>query len=694
MAKRVLPYALSVAAIIALALLLAGVAWLLQITRIETYWLIFVLAIGGLAWRYGRGPALLAAAVTLVLTDYYFVGQPRTFDVPDVSEGVREITGVLASLGVIEFVYLSRRRAVLTEKRKDLLQDVSPQILQSLDADAILNTVADATLRVIDYQHFRLYRWDERAERLILVKSIARATPYAQIDWQNITFAIGEGITGLAAQSREPVLVPDASRDSRMIYPPGTKPLEESVLSVPMITRDRIFGVLTLARLGIASLSVDDVRLMEAIAAQTALALANAEQYSEAEQTIRVLAMIESLKAGENAGSDQEVDRRIIQGLVEFSQAEVATLRVLGDDGGYHLVGTHGCELLQEAKLPLTESLSSLDLSWLADPKLGVYVAEPDQDDTMARWARSTAEMAGVKTAVFLPLRTGQRMIGVAALGWRRPRWLRAEQLGSLQLLAAQSAITIDARQALEREHRRAESLAQLERARREFMQIASHELRTPLTVIRGYASMLEEGSLGQLPPPAQQALKTLLDKSTEMRAQVERMLLLARLEDGAAPPQMTRLDLRQVVKDAVGRVRPQVDLKEGEVDLALAEEPLPVMGDAERLGTAVDNLLQNAVKFTPGAPHIEVTGSRTNGRITVVVRDNGVGIPEQARGQLFEKFFRVTDPQLRNVAGTGIGLYLVRQVVEGHGGQVRVESRPGAGSAFEIELPAAPQPE
>ena len=286
-------------------------------------------------------------------------------------------------------------------------------------------------------------------------------------------------------------------------------------------------------------------------------------------------------------------------------------------------------------------------------------------------------------------MRAGQRLIGIAGLHWRRPRWFRAEQLGRLQLLAAQAAIALETREALERERGRAEALAELERARREFMQIASHELRTPLTVIRGYASMLEDGSLGQVPPAARQALKTLLDKSTEMRAQIERMLLLARLEDGASPPQLSPIDLRSVVRDSINRVRPQVDLKQGAVDVALADEPLPVLGDSERLATAVDNLLQNAVKFSSGPPRIEVTGDRHNGRVTLVVRDHGVGIPETARRRLFEKFYRVNDPQLQNVAGTGIGLYLVRQVVEGHGGQVTVDSQPGEGASFRIELPA-----
>ena len=234
------------------------------------------------------------------------------------------------------------------------------------------------------------------------------------------------------------------------------------------------------------------------------------------------------------------------------------------------------------------------------------------------------------------------------------------------------------------------EALAELEHERREFMQIASHELRTPLTVIRGYASLLEDGSLGSMPPMAQQALHTLMDKSSEMRVQVERMLLLARLEDGAAAPRMTKLDLRKVVNGALDRVDPQLRLRKGRLAVKLADAPLMVMGDSEQLASALDNLLQNAVKFSPGPPEIEVVGDRQDGRVRVVVRDHGVGIAREARSRLFEKFYRVSNPQLQNAAGTGIGLYLVRQVVEGLGGRVEVESQPGQGSAFEIELPVA----
>ena len=689
MVRRGLSYLAAVGAVFAVAAALGLAAWALRIDRVETYLLIFVLLAGGIAWRLGRGPAVAATVAFALVSDYFFL-QPRFgFGGWTSSDAVRLLTGVLAAAAVIQFVHVSRGRQILLEKRKELLQAVSPRITQSLNADEVLNMVAEATLRVIDYQHFRLYRWDESAERLVLVKSVARAAPYASVDWYTVTLGLGEGITGVAAKTRRSLLVPDASQDPRMVYPAGTTPIEESVLSVPMVTQDRLFGVLTLARIGAASLRVEDLPVMESIAAQTALALANAEQYAEAEQTIKALTTIEALQSTDGVVPATEIEGRILQGFLDLSQADLATLRVLRGDGRYHLAASGG-RFRPSDGAPADEPLTAAQVAWLADPKVPADIVDPRSDQKLPEWARRVRELAGVSASVYLPMRAGQRFVGFVGLDWRRPRWLRPEQLGRLQLLAAQAAIALDTRQALERERSRVEALAELEHERREFMQIASHELRTPLTVIRGYASLLEDGSLGSMPPMAQQALHTLMDKSSEMRVQVERMLLLARLEDGAAAPRMTKLDLRKVVNGALDRVDPQLRLRKGRLAVKLADAPLMVMGDSEQLASALDNLLQNAVKFSPGPPEIEVVGDRQDGRVRVVVRDHGVGIAREARSRLFEKFYRVSNPQLQNAAGTGIGLYLVRQVVEGLGGRVEVESQPGQGSAFEIELPVA----
>src|SRR2546421_1655168 len=219
MMGRALPYLAAIAAVGVASLGLGGLAWVLGIPRVETFLLIFVLLVGVIAWRLGRGPAVAATAAAAVIADYFFMTPAGTFALRTTSDVVRLITGVLAAAAVIQFVSISRRRQLLLQRRKELLQDVSPRIVQSLDAEEVLNTVAEATLRVIDYQHFRLYRWDESSGLLILVKSVARAEAYEQIDWHSVRLSIGEGITGTAAQSRRSLLIPDASQDPRMVYP-------------------------------------------------------------------------------------------------------------------------------------------------------------------------------------------------------------------------------------------------------------------------------------------------------------------------------------------------------------------------------------------------------------------------------------------------------------------------------------------
>ncbi len=684
-----LPYALAVISIPIATLLLGLTALLLHLSRIETYPLVYLSFIALVAWRFGRGPALAATVTAALAMDSVMVPPDFTVGWHSANDMIRLVTGVIAAVVIVQIIQATRTSRSLLAKRKDLLQEVSPRIVQSLDVEEILGTVADQTKRVIDYQHFRLYRWEESTEQLVLVKAVARADPYAGVDWSSVTLALGEGITGTAAMTRKPILVPDARRDPRIVYPPGVAPLEESMLSVPMVTRDRLFGVLSLGRLGVRSLTRDDLRLMESIGAQTALALANAEQYSEAEQTIHALAAIEAIQPSTTSLSEAEVDQRITSSFLELSQADMATLRILRADGRYHVGAVEG-EVETSPEAPMQATLGPADVAWLLDGRMAAYVTDTQTDPRLPGWAQESARRSGVRASVYLPLRAGQHVLGFVGLHWRRPRWLRPEQLGRFQLVAAQAAITLDTRRALEQERGRAEALAELERARREFMQIASHELRTPLTVIRGYASLLEDGSLGVMPEKAQQALRTLMDKSTEMRVQVERMLLLARLEDGATPPPMHPLDLRLVIQDSIDRVRPQVELKGGKLVGRLDDEPLTVTGDPERLTTAVDNLLQNAVKFSAAPPRIEIVADRQDGQVRLVVHDEGVGIAPEALGRLFEKFYRVNDPRLRNVAGTGIGLYLVRQVIEGHGGQVEVKSAVGAGTTFTLRLPLA----
>jgi K+-sensing histidine kinase KdpD len=689
-ATTTLAYVLSAIAVV----VLTGVLVLLgSAVGVQVYALVYVLLVGLLAWRYGRGPALLAASLAVVFSGIAFVAPP--FNLSNARDMVQLVLLLVASLAVIQVIHLERASRTLLEAREAslgtrlrLLEEVSRRIVQNLNADEIVRTVAEQTLRVIDYNHFRFYRYDEVADHLVLAKTVARSAPYNKFDWENLAVPMGTGITGIAAKTRTPILVADASRDPRMFYPPGAERLVESVMAVPIVAGERLFGVLSLARLGAESLTAEDRSLVETISAQTALALANAEQYTAAEDTIAALSAIEALEtpAGDGAGGD--LHQRIVTTLIGLSRADAGGLRLRdARDHRYHMVGSGPPE--SGVRPPRQQPLDEGEARWLSESRAPYHVLNPQTDPRLPRWAREGAEAAAVQTSVFLPLRSQNDLLGWAVLHWKRQVHLEPEALRRLKLVAAQAAITLQSAQTIQEERTRAGALAQLERMRREFMQIASHELRTPLSVIRGYASLLNDGSLGPVTTQAERALGILSEKATEMGAQVERMLFLARLEDNQATYAIDELDLVALVEEAIARVRAQVDLRAGTIEAVLPSGRVLIRGDAERLGMALDNLLENAAKFSIDSPHIEVRLTTSDGDAELVVQDNGIGIPQQAIPHLFEKFYRVDDPQLR-VGGTGIGLYLVRQVVDAHRGRISVESQPQRGTAFHITLPLA----
>jgi signal transduction histidine kinase/putative methionine-R-sulfoxide reductase with GAF domain len=680
-------YGVSVAAILVVtaAILLMGMA-----VRVQAFSVVYVLLVGLIAWRYGRGPALAAGILAVAVSALLFT--PNLF-AATASDLVRLVVLLAAALAVAQVIHLQRsswrnleaREAALAGRLR-LLEEISRRIVESLNAEDIVRTVAEQAQRVIDYHHFRFYRYDEAGERLILATSVARAAPYDAFSWENVAVPLGSGITGLVARTRMPILVPDASRDPRMFYPPGTERLVEAVLAVPMVAGDRFYGVLSLARLGAGSLTSDDQSLMEAIGAQAALALANAERFETAEQTIAALAAIESLETPATDAAAHDLHQRITTTLVGLAHADAGGLRLRDSrDQRYYLV--EAGPPLSGVPPPRADPVSQRDAAWLSESRAPSFMTNPQSDSRLPSWAREAAAAAGVQTTVFLPLRSQDGLLGWVALHWKRPIKLGSEALHQLQLVAAQATITVQSQETLKAERSRAGTLAQLEQMRREFMQIASHELRTPLSVIRGYASLLEDGSLGSVTPEAGKALGILSEKATEMGAQIERMLFLARLEDSKATYVMDEIDLGRLAREAITRVRPQLALRGGAIQADLPSAPVLVVGDAERLGMAVDNLLENAAKFTIEPPRIEVRLASSAGEAEVQVRDNGIGIPHDAIPHLFEKFYRVDDPQLR-VGGTGIGLYLVRQVVEAHGGRIAVESKPNQGTTFRITLP------
>jgi signal transduction histidine kinase len=233
------------------------------------------------------------------------------------------------------------------------------------------------------------------------------------------------------------------------------------------------------------------------------------------------------------------------------------------------------------------------------------------------------------------------------------------------------------------------ERLAAIEKNKTQFLNLASHELRGPLTVVRGYVSMLEGGLLGNLNERGRKAVPVISAKVMEMNALIEQMIEAARLEDGALMLRPEATDLRNVVSAVVDAARPLVEDKY-QIRLKCPERPVRVRVDGERIKTIVSNLVGNAIKYSPAGGPVEVELVSRGGIARVIVRDQGVGIAKEDLPVLFTRFGRVSTPETDHLPGTGLGLYLGRQLARLHGGEITVDSDPGRGSTFTLHLPVS----
>jgi heavy metal sensor kinase len=233
--------------------------------------------------------------------------------------------------------------------------------------------------------------------------------------------------------------------------------------------------------------------------------------------------------------------------------------------------------------------------------------------------------------------------------------------------------------------------LARLERsfgAVRRFSADAAHELRTPLTILKGEIELALQSS--QAPEEIRRTLTSCLEEVDRLNSVVEDLLLMARIEGDALTASPGRVNLAEVVEDAAPALS-ELAASAGNICVVVAAQPLWVEGYDALLFRLVFNLAENAIKYTPAGGRVEITLERQDGSAVLQVKDSGPGIAPEAQEHIFDRFYR-GDPA-REGNGTGLGLALVRSIVDLHRGEVRVSSVPGEGSCFRVTLPLAPHP-
>ncbi|GEM_PF-1473794 len=303
----------------------------------------------------------------------------------------------------------------------------------------------------------------------------------------------------------------------------------------------------------------------------------------------------------------------------------------------------------------------------------------------------------GAAVQILVPLRTARNRVGILALehlvSERPVPLLSPSERNLLSIMAAQIAIALENAQMYALEQQRAAVLAralerqrELDRLKDQLIRNVSHEFRTPLAIILGYAEFLASGQIGEMHAEQAKAVEAILERATALSNLVE--TITAILDNETREPIREPVFLDEIAVTAVAHFQ----LLAGQSGLKLHGEigrVPPVLGNAQHLRNVVDNLIANALKFTPPGGTVTVSLGLEDNQVVLRVSDTGIGIGAEHLDRIFDRFYQVNGTIRRRYGGSGLGLALVKEITEAHGGVVTVESQPGVGSTFSVCLPA-----
>jgi PAS domain S-box-containing protein len=228
----------------------------------------------------------------------------------------------------------------------------------------------------------------------------------------------------------------------------------------------------------------------------------------------------------------------------------------------------------------------------------------------------------------------------------------------------------------------------EVDRMKSEFISIASHQLRTPLSAINTYASMLSSGYKGELNDSQQEDMRIILSAVERMNELITNLLDISQLEAGALNVRLKETNLTQLLKRTLDQLNQFAATKEIDLTTDLLKDDIVIQCDPLLLGEIYSNLISNALKYTPQKGKVTISLKKEKQEVKFMVEDNGYGIPRQLQDQVFTKFFRASNIQKLETTGTGLGLYMVKQIAEVMNGRLWFKSREDKGSIFCFALP------
>lgn len=623
-----------------------------------------------------------------------------------------EEQGFLETLAAQCAQALDRARLFAAEQgareRLAFLAEASTKLIASLDYQVTLEQLAGLCVP-------RLADWcvvDTLADDGTLVMEIVSHVDPAKVQWarairERFIVHVDQPVgASQVIRTGEPLLMADitdkvlqlAARDEeelRMLRMVGYS----SLVVVPLRAHDRIIGSLGLVTTNDSNrqFTPDDVTLAEELARRAGVALDNARLYQaaaqarvSAEQASRQVTRLQEITAalGTTMTPQQVADLMVREGLAALG-ADAGAVFLLADDGRtWEAVSFRGYspELAPRHVRSPIDAPGPLRAAW--ESRQLVLVGTPEE--LRQRWPHlaEAQTRSGDAALAAVPLVLGQEVMGVLTAAFRTSRDFSTDDTAFLEALGRQCAQALDRARlfAAEQEARAASEEAVTLRDR--FLSVASHELKTPLTSMLLQIQLLQRrvARAALLAEREQRTLQVVSEQAQRLDRMITSLLDISRLELGQLSLSRAPVNLCAVAQRVVIEVQPTTEAHI--VTCTAPKEELMVDGDELRLEQVLQNLLQNAIKYSPEGGPIEVAVASEAGQVCLTVADRGIGFPAESAARLFERFYRASNADPQQISGLGIGLYVVQEIVRLHRGSVRAEPQEGGGSRFTVCLP------
>ncbi|MCR4407287.1 MAG: GAF domain-containing protein [Anaerolineae bacterium] len=574
-----------------------------------------------------------------------------------------------------------RKRAIQLET----IREVSQRIVSILVPDELLAQVVALIRERFGYYHVHIFLVDSEAGYAELRAGTSTQEQACRQSEPRISLH-GKGIISWVASHGQPLLINDVGRVPSFQFDYLLADAKAE-LAVPLRIGERITGVLDVQSDRVNAFDKSDLFVLQALSDQVAVALENARLFDEIQRRLDEVSTLYTVAQQTTTSLD----------LNEVLENIVCIIKQVLDCRGCCIF------LVDEEKQELSiRAASGLSEKWRDEARLKVgegisgQVAATGQSIYIPD-ARSHPGFIffdpAVRSLLVVPMITKDRVIGTLSIDDTRVDAFTGNDERLLSIAAAQAAVAIENAQLYEDLKERAEKLEraynelkELDRLKSEFVQNVSHELRTPLTFVKAYVELMLDGTLGELNERQRESLKIVAERTNTLTRLVRDIIALQQIEQGTLHLSMVNLgEIAQMSMKGAELTARQAGIElKAEIS---AELPL-ISGDRDRLNQVFDNILGNAIKFSPDGGEVIIRVWDAGDVVQASISDTGIGIPESELEKIFERFYQVDGSTTRRFGGTGLGLAIVKRIVEAHGGRVWAESTLGRGSTFFFALP------